>query len=661
MSREVMSYLRGNILPWILLIVLWVVPDTQAGGPKFGKITSEEWQIGAPEDYPEANSIIVFDKAEIEVKRDIIHIKYWTRIKILTEAGIDEAGEQSYRYHGKYHKLKEFKAHTISSDGKKHKVKKDAVFERSINEYKERVFSFPQLEAGCIIEFRCTVISKRFRYLQPWYFQNEIYTLESQFSICLSMGFNYHVSYQNVPRKDQQPAKEERLDVARASEMRGTFQKKPTLVTYSWRLQNLPPITDEPYMGSKDDYRSSMRFQLLSWENRYNFITYVDTWEEFGEERQERLDDYCNREKECKKLALNLVEGITDPARQSRVLFDHVSSRYKTSSNYRNWYFVKKKMSEFLEDKYGSAEAKNLLLVELHKSIGITAYPVLISTRDKSKFNPEFPDLRQFNHLIAYVEYGDEYYLIDASNKMTPYGILPPNCLVEGGFMVDGKNSSLVSFSAVPVNSYRLDRTRIYLNTDDGVAVCSSKCTFTGYYASRYGVRYDKTEPSDFIDDYFLDRVEGSVTRGNFDCSMDSTGIFTVEFDYYSDDIIEMFGENLIIKPVSYAFVSNPFKKEKRFFPVDFMYPFTYQNIVEIYFEDSAQSIMVPDELILEIPGARFVRKGVVDDSSTIISSKLTIENPVFRPIAYRRLRNFFEQIAQASHAEVIVVLQSPD
>jgi len=83
----------------------------------------------------------------------------------------------------------------------------------------------------------------------------------------------------------------------------------------------------------------------------------------------------------------------------------------------------------------------------------------MISTRDRAKLDPDYPDLRQFDYLIAFVQFGNDYEFLDCSSRLTPYGLLPPNCLVDGGLLLDGKESQLVRVRGKVIYSGRTDQT----------------------------------------------------------------------------------------------------------------------------------------------------------------------------------------------------------
>ena len=205
MWEAIMRQNHQSLTIVLISLLLFALPISSHSKTKFGKITDEEWQIGAPEEYLEANAVVILDDGFIDVKSDQIKIERLTRIKVLTKAGFDEVGELAVRFHKKHDKLKGFKAHTITPDGKKHEVQKDAIFERIDGNYKEKVFSFPQLEAGSILEYKYTIISKRFRHLQPWYFQGRLYALQSKIAVRLQFGFDYNASFNHVPSGLRQP------------------------------------------------------------------------------------------------------------------------------------------------------------------------------------------------------------------------------------------------------------------------------------------------------------------------------------------------------------------------------------------------------------------------------------------------------------------------
>lgn len=617
---------------------------------KFGKISPEEWQIGAPADYPEANAVIIFSRAHLQLKDDYIIIECHYRIKILTEAGMEKVGNRSIVWHKDYDKVKKFSAQTITPDGKKQEVEKNAIFTKEAGDYLEKTFTFPALQPGCIIEYSFTVINERFWYLSPWYFQTGVYTLKSSFSVSLPNGYVYNVLYQNVPPTDRTPQIEERPN------MDGNLSLGETIKTFTWEQTNLPPITDEPYMSSENDYRSSLRFQIVSYDYRGFKWDYWEGWDKKAEFLEKQFDVYCDAGGKIRQLVEQVTAGLTGKREKSQAIYNWIVSEYRSVSEYESHYFGHERMSEFIETKSGTGEEKNMLLVRMHKEAGIPCWPVMISTREHAKLDPEYPDLRQFDYLIGFVQFDNDFEFLDCSGRLTPYGLLPPNCLVSGGLLLDGKNSQLVRVRGQDVYSGRTDRTTMYVGSD-GLVTCSTLCSFRGYYASGYGERYERTKPEDFIKENFLDKLNSGYQLGNYECRLDTADIFVMTADYTVEDVVDRLDNNLVIRPVGYAFRNNPFESRKRFFPVDFNYPFTYKNVVEIRVSDSVQRYMLPPDTLITIPGASFARQCHQSDSGATVITTLIIEKPEFLPHTYGEVRNFFDQVAKAAEDDVTAVL----
>jgi hypothetical protein len=377
-----------------------------------------------------------------------------------------------------------------------------------------------------------------------------------------------------------------------------------------------------------------------------------------GEVKQRDFDEYCNRDKEVEQLTAEVVTGLTDPKEKSKAIWDYVISEVSTTYDYKSYYFAHDKMSELLETKSGSGEGKNLLLVEMHRAAGLQAWPVLISTRDHAKLDPDNPDLRQFNYIIAYVQFDHGFEFFDCANKLSPYGLLSPNCLTNGGLLVNDKESQLIRIREKGIYSGRTDRTRMYVDAE-GIVTCSTSCDFRGYYASAFGRRYERKEPQEFVEDNFMDRLDTEYELGEYECRLDSADSFVMSVDYTAQDLVEHLDNNLLIKPVSFAYRSNPFESEKRFFPVDFNYPFTYKNAVEVFVLDSVAQFELPADVEAEIGGATFTRESQTTDSSVVIVSTMIIEKPEFAPTVYPALRDFFDKVALSSADEVVAILAS--
>ncbi len=90
---------------------------------------------------------------------------------------------------------------------------------------------------------------------------------------------------------------------------------------------------------------------------------------------------------------------------------------------------------------FGDCKDKATLFVAALKSMGVEAYPVLLSAG--GGVDSAFPTLKQFDHAIAAVKRPQGgYQYVDLTSELTPYGQLPPSEQGEFGLLVHPDGSS---------------------------------------------------------------------------------------------------------------------------------------------------------------------------------------------------------------------------
>src|SRR3989449_355838 len=129
--------------------------------------------------------------------------------------------------------------------------------------------------------------------------------------------------------------------------------------------------------------------------------------------------------------------------------------------------------AQVVETRYGDCKDKATLFIALARRMGLTAFPVLLSSTGGA--DSTLPTAQQFNHMIAAVDRGEprggRIYL-DLTSDLTPYGELPP--AEEGSFALvvhDGGTYEGVTLPETQPSANRAE-TRIVgeLNADGNFA-----------------------------------------------------------------------------------------------------------------------------------------------------------------------------------------------
>src|SRR5206468_12238388 len=153
------------------------------------------------------------------------------------------------------------------------------------------------------------------------------------------------------------------------------------------------------------------------------------------------LHDYNSFGKQLKgytsvrKQADAVVQGIDGPLGRIVAIYDFVRNAIVWDGT--NRIMTHEDLDDILEAKQGNSADINLLLTLMLDEIGIKANPVLLSTRRNGRIQKQYPITDQFDYVIARAEVGDMEYLLDATDRLRPYYLLPLRALNHLGLSVE--------------------------------------------------------------------------------------------------------------------------------------------------------------------------------------------------------------------------------
>lgn len=600
---------------------------------KWGKVTDEEWNLLPPANYPEAGAVVIFDNGEQEITTSQISLARHVRMKVFDKSRADEVSSVEI-YYRDGDKIKLLDAHTILPNGEKKKIKEK--FKKEVGGFKVITFAFPNVEDGAILEYRYTQVHQRYSFLDPWYFQHDAYTLHSQFSVDLAPGFTYRTTFVNVPVWDQKPEEE--------------------ISTYTWSVDSLPPLRDEPYMGAERSYMTSINLQLLSFKDQYNDIEFGLNWGQLGEFISEDADDFGHDKNLIHDVAQTITGDKTTLEDKIISLYEFVRDSIETRSDINYSFFDKDQAEELMEHRHGTAVEKNTLLVDLLRSLDVEAYPLMIGTRDFSAFNPNVHELRQFNHIICCLMCdSSRAATLDARDRSVAYPYLPPRDLVSGGLLLNGDKSAPVKLTHASRTSGAQLTSTVSLHPD-GSAVCTTSVCVVGYEMNKFeSVMRDTLSQKELMDEVMnSDDTKSEVLSAKVNHDVESDSLH-FEFVFTLPEFATILDNNVFIKS-SVIPMWNPFTDDRRFCPVDFRYPFFRHCSTTINLPEGMKVAEAPPDVEKRMNGGMYVRRSFWSDRSITVSAMLKIDEAVFTPREYPQLKRLFDAWEDAGTDQVAAV-----
>jgi hypothetical protein len=614
--------------------------------PKFGKVSKEELQMTSIPEDPEADAVRLFEKGDLEIfldnNRYKLRLKQHVRIKILTEKGKHYADFKiPYWHEDRIHSLK---AHTILPNGKKIKLNKKDIFEEEIKKTKYKVFAIPGVEVGAVIEYEFEKISEYLYFLKPWYFQNREFTRISQYSVMPLPGFSYNVFFRNT--FEIEPEVE---DIIRPG-IRTKLRK------FNWKMVDIPPIREEPYMRTLEDYRAALHFQLVYFKNQYQYIEFIDSWPKLVKERRDKYKESLRRD----DFLENLVEGMNLSAlpeeERIKVIYEYVRDNVETTSSDK--LYPEKKPALVVKESKGSGAEKNLLLVNLLNIAGFDAHPLLISTRDHGRVWQNTPRLTQFNYVLAYTRSGINTYIMDTRDKYCPFKTLPSKDLVETGLLIDEGKGKFVKIPRPKTTNMIYCKTSLEL-TPEGDVIATTEARFEGYRSINARKRIVDDGKEEFVNEMLKDCYgEVEIDSFKFEQFENPEMPLLLSVSYRAPQYAQVVGDMIYLNaPILNGFEENPFKREKRYFLVEFPYNLAQTENIDITFPEGFQVMEIPKGIINRQHKNKltFMNNWKAEQNTINIQRQFMRRELTFSPREYSGLRNFYDRVVKADQGQIVL------
>jgi hypothetical protein len=436
---------------------------------------------------------------------------------------------------------------------------------------------------------------KNYNGLSDWYFQKELPVVKSKYLLTIlpNTEFTYGIT------------KEDNIPVIAET-------RKESGKVY-FEMNNIPALTDEPFMDAREDYLQKVVFQLSGFNNNgAGKIKYMTSWNEviremlatreFGGQLDKKIPGTDAFLTEIKKMTAeeDKMKSIYDYVRKN-MSWNYVYSKYAGDGIKTPW-----------EKKKGTSGEINLILINILRDADLEVYPVLVSERFHGKVKTDYPFIDQFNSVFACVIIKGRKYFLDATDTYTPAHIVPNNILNTTALIVNKKagglimitNDSLAYIDQINTN-LQLDANGV-LSGEVNVksidyAGLKKRGDYREYGREKFIERHCSKEGISVTDFEFLNQKNDSLpAEVTFKLSTDLSG--TGDYIYVPLNLFS-------------GFEKNPFIANNRFSNVNFGYKRTIIATTSVSFPKNYVPDILPKPVKMITPGKDilFTRNVVYD------------------------------------------------
>lgn len=609
---------------------------------KYGKVSQEDLDLKQCDFEKDANAEVLFSKGTLNIegvgRNQLVVFEQHRRIKIFNDFGKSVANVKLiYFSYMNQIVTTDVQAETINSENGKINITpldKKQVYTETIDKYHKAIlFTFPNVKAGSIIEFKFRMAGD----LMPtWYFQDYLPVRYSEIEASIPAYYNFKV----IPYVKQPYVK-------KVGEESDGYQLRA--------MANIHSMPDEPYIGSRIDNLQRIAYIAVD--------TYVSTWLKMGDALM--MSDFGNElerelpgESEIVKKAKNLksdddkIAFVFDTVKRS-MQWNKFEEFYPVDGTVKAWY-----------KKLGSSAEINMIVYHLLKKVGIEAYPLVVSTKNNGKINPADPNRFAFNNTDVYVPVDStRAYVLDASNKFNLYSTIPSNVLNTFGLCVDPHRSLTIGTTnqhkLIFIASDEPGMQSVYLNAEikaDGKMTGNVQITSSGYEKISALNKYHDDGELKYLDTLMNNDHNLQITsfkrenieqdslpllqKFNFDDELNTD----TSYIYYNADPFNLIGKN-------------PFFSTERFSDIDFGYRDNFSLFGVYKLPQGYKADALPKSITITMPDQSIIFKRTVaeDNGTVLIKYVLNHRKTIHFKTEYPDLQAFYKEMYELLNVQVVV------
>ena len=542
------------------------------------------------------------------------------------------------------------------------KLDKNSVFKEKYNQARTiRKFTFPNIKAGSIIEYKYTVKSPFYSHLRSWYFQGEYPVLWSQYQVTIPPMFTYYPIQQGflLYNIDSTKGIFKTYNVVIPGDLTAAnknYSFSGDANFHLWAIKNIPSFKKENYTSSTENYLSKIDFQLhsIKWYETSPTQQILKGWKETVADMIKN-PDYASvladkngwLDDDLKKITSGSIDY-----EKAKKIYNYVRDNFSCTEHDASVWLTEP-IKKIYQSKKGTVTDINLLLTAMLAHEGFDVHPVMLSLRNNGRVTESTPILNQYNYVIARLKIDTIFYMLDASEARLGFGKLVENCYNSSARLVDEMPLLL------PLETDRLKEeknTTIFIVNDEKGEIVGSYNTNLGYFESlalreKLAVKKQSDYVKELIKTYPSD-VEISNVQ------IDSLKIYDEPISVQYDMKLKFGDEDIVyFNPLfNEAWKKNPFASAERLYPVEMPYKI-YENFnlnMEIPKGYKVEELPKSTRVKLNDTEGMFEYIMINSNGKIQLRSWLVLEKANFSSDDYESLRNFFAYVVKKQAEQIV-------
>lgn len=424
-------------------------------------------------------------------------------------------------------------------------------------------------------------------------------------------------------------------------------------------MKDVPALIEEDYMTSPTNFRSAIYFELSDYSRiRGGKKSITKTWKDVDNElvSEKSFGDQMKRKDVFNELLPKILENTSDDLSKAKAIYAYIRKNIKMNGFIG--IYSETNIKNALEKHSGNTGDINLALIAALSAANLDAEAVILSTRENGVVNNLYPVITGFDYVVAKVNIGDQSYLLDASQPLLPFGLLPLHCINGNGRVINLKKPSYwydVKASQKESTKYILDGEL----TSDGKLKAKLTTYSSGYAALKKRQRIVAANSVDEYVEKLDEQMPGiSILKHSIE-NVDSLDnplveIYEIEmkvFDNLNAD--QSYFNPFFINRIS----KNPFNLNERTYPVDLGAASEERVSMMIKLPANISIVDKPKDMSIALAdnGGKYLASTSMQDDSFVFNQMLQFNKPTYDSEDYLSLKEFYSRIIQLQKTDIVL------
>jgi Domain of Unknown Function with PDB structure (DUF3858)/Domain of Unknown Function with PDB structure (DUF3857) len=542
---------------------------------------------------------------------------------------------------------------------------KDVFITRSDKNHRQAKFSLPGVKEGSIIEYTYTVISDYWTVLPAWEFQRVDYpclSSEYQVEIPETLGFivvrqgvhayavdkgsTGHNNYQTVDKGDPS-------SIGGRQEER--FFVNANTIKHDWVIRNVPAFGNEHFLSTPGNYIDKIDFQLVRTFNGERTTDYTNNWAKATDEllSEGHFGGALAEDNGWISQLSDKIPVSGNALEQAKSIYYYVSQHF-TCTNHNDKY-IETSFKDVVRTNSGTVGEINLLLIALFRKRGLTADPVILSTREFGFNLANYPVLDRMNYVVVRLSIFGKLYYLDAADPQLGFGQLPGNCYNGHARVISKSDSSSVYFWADSLKERKV--TMVLLGgTEKGLegTLQSTLGPEESYQLRRHIAEHGEQQYFKDIQTSYGD--DADISNGGIDSLSRLEDPVLVHYDIL---LKQTAGASVIyLNPVmSDGWRENPFKATDRKYPVEMPYASDQTYVFSMDIPEGYVIDELPKSAKVALNGDQGYFEYLIQQQGERIQMRcrVRLSKALFPAEDYGNLRDFYAFVVKKENEQIVL------